>query len=96
MRACFLMLAMLGAAAPRVVAEDQGIETRGTYKAPKGYEAFVADLQALMKQHPDAGKRYGIVDMGADQPVAKVIIWTCEDFGGALNPPDCGPEVLDQ
>jgi hypothetical protein len=48
-----------------------------------------------MKRHPDAAKRFSLFDMSVEQPVAHVIIWTCQDFGGALIPPECTPEVLE-
>lgn len=95
MRIHHLWPALILAATTQVLAQDGGIETKGVYTPPQEYEAFVEDLRALMKRYPEAAKRYGVVDMGADQPVAKTIVWTCEDFGGALNPPECGPEVLE-
>jgi hypothetical protein len=48
-----------------------------------------------MKENPDAARRFGLVDMGVEQPVSGVIIWKCEDFGGSLIPPECKPELLE-
>lgn len=94
MRKCALLLALLIASSPAVAA-DKSIKLVQFYKVPDQHKAFIKDFSALMKKHPDAARQFGLVDTGIAQPIARVIIWKCEDFGGALDPPDCRPEPLE-
>lgn len=95
MRRYSLLLALMLASAPATFAAMKAIEPVGPYRAEDKHRSFIEDFNTLMKANPDAVKRFSLVDMGADQPIAKVIVWKCEDFGGALNPPECKPEVLE-
>lgn len=94
MRLTFLILTMLLSPATTFADQDK-ITPVGNYKVPEDHTDFIKDFLGLMKENPDAAKRFGLVDMGAEQPISGVIIWTCEDFGGSLIPPECKPEQLE-
>jgi hypothetical protein len=93
MRLFFLVLGILLAPAETLADQDK-ITPVGNYQVPDDHTKFIKEFLGLMKQNPDAARRFGLVDMGAEQPVSGVIIWTCEDFGGSLIPPECKPELL--
>jgi hypothetical protein len=94
MRLYFLVLTIL--VAPAAAFADQNkITPVGNYQVPNDHTKFINDFLSLMKENPDAARRFGLVDMGVEQPVSGVIIWKCEDFGGSLIPPECKPELLE-
>lgn len=95
MRSWFVLPALLVSSASVTFAADKAIEPVGAYKIPEKHKSFITAFQHLMKEHPDAARQFSLVDMGVAQPVARVIVWTCEDFGGALDPPECKPELLE-
>jgi len=97
MRACLFLLALVVASvsATAVAEKTKEIKTVGAYKASEKHKSFIADFDKLMKANPDAARHFALVDMGFEQPVAKVIVWKCQDFGGSLVPPECRPEVLE-
>ena len=95
MRICSLLIALLLTSAPAALAADKSIRLTEFYKVEGKHKSFIQDFNALMKKHPDAARQFGLVDTGIEQPIAKVIVWKCEDFGGALDPPECRPEPLE-
>jgi hypothetical protein len=90
-----LALVVASASAPVFAGKTKEIKTVGTYEASEQHKTFIADFAKLMKAHPDAARQFSLVDMGFQQPIARVIVWECEDFGGALDPPDCKPVILE-
>lgn len=90
-----LALVVASASAPVVAEKTKEIKTVGAYKTSEKHKSFIADFDKLMKANPDAARQFALVDMGFQQPVAKVIVWKCSDFGGSLVPPECRPEVLE-
>lgn len=95
MRTCSFLLALVLASAPAAFAAEKAITPVGPYKVPDKHKTFIKDFHTLMKGNSDAARQFSLVDMGVAQPVARVIIWKCEDFGGALDPPECKPEILE-
>lgn len=91
----YVLPALLLSSASVTFAAEKAIEPVGAYKIPEKHKSFIAAFQQVMKEHPDAARQFNLVDIGTEQPVARVIVWTCEDFGGALDPPECKPELLE-